>query len=95
MLWGPPPQKCILQPCPGKLWKVHHRPHLEPQDKQQQRFISTDKAVLPSEQCEVLTAAENFVMTMPGATQFTLIFSEAKSLAAALHRPSSAVLLTE
>jgi len=57
--------------------------------------MSTDEAVIQSEQCEVLTAAENFVLTMPGATQLTLIFSVAKSLAAALHKPSSAVLLTE
>jgi hypothetical protein len=57
--------------------------------------LSTDEAVLPSEQCEVLTAAENFVMTMPGATQLTLMFSAAKSLAVALHRPRSAVLLIE
>lgn len=57
--------------------------------------MSTDEAVIPSEQCEVLTAAENFVMTMPGATQLTLMFSGAKSLAAALVRPRSAVLLTE
>jgi hypothetical protein len=55
----------------------------------------SNDAVLPSEQCEVLTAAENFVVTIPGATQLTLIFSGAKSLAAALVRPSSAVLLTE
>ena len=57
--------------------------------------MSTDEPVIPSEQCEVLTAADNFVLTRPGATQLTLIFSGAKSLAAALHRPSSAVLLTE
>jgi hypothetical protein len=57
--------------------------------------MSIYEDVLLSEQCEVLTAAENFVSTMPGATQLTLIFSEAKSLAAALVRPSSAVLLTE
>jgi hypothetical protein len=57
--------------------------------------MSNDEAVLPSEQCEVLTTAENFVATKPGATQLTLIFSGAKSLAAALVRPSSAVLLTE
>jgi len=57
--------------------------------------MSNDEAVRPSEQCEVLTAAENFVLTMPGATQLTLMFSGAKSLAAALLRPSSAVLLTE
>jgi hypothetical protein len=32
---------------------------------------------------------------MPGATQLTLMFSETNSLAAALVRPRSAVLLTE
>jgi hypothetical protein len=57
--------------------------------------MSTNEAVLPSKQCEVLTSCEDFVSTTPGATQLTLIFSEAKSLAAALVRPSSAVLLTE
>jgi hypothetical protein len=44
---------------------------------------------------DILTADENFVMTMPGATQLTLIFSDARSLAAALVSPSNAVLLTE
>jgi hypothetical protein len=57
--------------------------------------MSTDEAVIPSKQCELLTGAEKFVLIMPGATQLTLMFSEAKSLAAALVRPSSAVLLTE
>ena len=53
------------------------------------------KVLIPSEQYEILTAAENFVITMPGATQLTLMFSGAKSLAAALVSPRSAVLLTE
>jgi hypothetical protein len=57
--------------------------------------MSNDEGVLPFEQCEVLTGPENFVATIPGATQLTLIFSGAKSLATALVRPSSAVLLTE
>jgi len=57
--------------------------------------MSNDEAVFPFEQCEVLTGPENFVATIPGATQLTLIFSGAKSLATALVRPSSAVLLTE
>jgi len=57
--------------------------------------MSTDEAVIPSKQCELLTGAEKFVLIMPGATQLTLMFFGAKSLAAALVRPSSAVLLTE
>jgi hypothetical protein len=48
-----------------------------------------------NEERDILTADENFVMTMPGATQLTLMFSDARSLAAALVSPSNAVLLTE
>jgi hypothetical protein len=57
--------------------------------------MSSDETVMPGEQCEVLTTSENLVVTRPGAMQLTLIFCGAKSLATALVRPSSAVLLTE
>ena len=42
-----------------------------------------------------LTAPENFVSMMPGATQFTLMLSGDNSKLRALVRPKSAVLLTE
>lgn len=41
-----------------------------------------------------LTKLENLVRTMPGATQFTLMLSEATCSATALLSPNSAVLLT-
>lgn len=41
-----------------------------------------------------LTAEANFVATIPGATQFTLILSCTTSLAIAFVRPKSVVLLT-
>lgn len=43
----------------------------------------------------ILTAAENFVFIIPGATQLTVIFSVASCCAAAFVKPSKAVLLTE
>jgi len=43
----------------------------------------------------ILTADANFVLTIPGATQLTLMLLDAKSAATIFVNPRSAVLLTE
>lgn len=55
---------------------------------------STDCLVLNYKLNEILTAEANFVATIPGATQFTLILSWTTSLAIAFVNPRSVVLLT-
>lgn len=55
----------------------------------------TIKVLLDKVYLSTLTAAANFVLIIPGATQLTRIFFSAKSIATTFVNPRSAVLLTE